>query len=60
MFGHYDQHGHAEVRFDAARIPVSNVVGEEEAASPLLRPGSDRAASIIACARSAPPNVRWR
>jgi acyl-CoA dehydrogenase len=26
---------------------------------PLLRPGSDRAASTIACARSAPPNVRW-
>ena len=31
-----------------------------EAASPLLRPGSARAASTIACARSAPPNVRWR
>jgi acyl-CoA dehydrogenase len=29
VFGHHDQHGHAEVRFDHVRIPVSNVLGEE-------------------------------
>jgi acyl-CoA dehydrogenase len=29
VLGHHDQHGHAEVRFDQARVPVSNVLGEE-------------------------------
>ena len=27
VFGHHDQHGHAEVRFDGVRVPVRNVVG---------------------------------
>ena len=43
MFGHYGQHGWAEVRFDGARVPVSNVVGEEgggfAAAQARLGPG---------------------
>jgi acyl-CoA dehydrogenase len=43
VFGHYGQHGWAEVRFDAARVPVSNVVGEEgggfAAAQARLGPG---------------------
>ena len=43
VFGHHDQHGHAEVRFDGARVPVSNVVGEEgggfAAAQARLGPG---------------------
>lgn len=43
LFGHHDQHGHAEVRFDEARVPVSNVVGEEgggfAAAQARLGPG---------------------
>ena len=43
VFGHHDQHGHAEVRFDAVRVPVSNVVGEEgggfAAAQARLGPG---------------------
>ena len=29
VFGHHDQHGHAEVRFDDVRVPVRNVIGEE-------------------------------
>jgi acyl-CoA dehydrogenase len=29
VLGHHDQHGHAEVRFDQVRVPVSNVLGEE-------------------------------
>ena len=43
LFGHHDQHGHAEVRFDGARVPVGNVVGEEgggfAAAQARLGPG---------------------
>jgi acyl-CoA dehydrogenase len=43
VFGHHDQHGHAEVRFDAVRVPVTNVVGEEgggfAAAQARLGPG---------------------
>ena len=43
VFGHHDQHGHAEVRFDGARVPVTNVVGEEgggfAAAQARLGPG---------------------
>jgi acyl-CoA dehydrogenase len=43
VFGHHDQHGHAEVRFDGARVPVSNVLGEEgggfAAAQARLGPG---------------------
>jgi acyl-CoA dehydrogenase len=43
VFNHHDQHGHAEVRFDEARVPVSNVVGEEgggfAAAQARLGPG---------------------
>ena len=43
VFGHHDQHGHAEVRFDGVRVPVSNVVGEEgggfAAAQARLGPG---------------------
>jgi acyl-CoA dehydrogenase len=43
VFGHHDQHGHAEVRFDEVRVPVSNVVGEEgggfAAAQARLGPG---------------------
>lgn len=29
VFGHHDQHGHAEVRFDGARVPITNLIGEE-------------------------------
>ena len=43
VFGHHDQHGHAEVRFDDVRVPVTNVVGEEgggfAAAQARLGPG---------------------
>jgi len=43
VFDHHDQHGHAEVRFEGARVPVSNVVGEEgggfAAAQARLGPG---------------------
>ena len=43
VFGHSDQHGHAEVRFDGVRVPVTNVVGEEgggfAAAQARLGPG---------------------
>jgi acyl-CoA dehydrogenase len=43
IFSHHDQHGHAEVIFDGARVPVSNVVGEEgggfAAAQARLGPG---------------------
>ncbi|WP_318307288.1 acyl-CoA dehydrogenase family protein [Amycolatopsis solani] len=43
VFGHHDQHGHAEVRFDDVRVPVENVIGEEgggfAAAQARLGPG---------------------
>ena len=43
VFGHHDQHGHAEVRFDGVRVPVTNVIGEEgggfAAAQARLGPG---------------------
>ncbi|MCU1693741.1 MAG: hypothetical protein JWM64_2832 [Frankiales bacterium] len=43
VFGHHDQHGHAELRFDQVRVPVSNVVGQEgggfAAAQARLGPG---------------------
>jgi acyl-CoA dehydrogenase len=43
VFGHHDQHGHAEVRFDDVRVPVANVIGEEgggfAAAQARLGPG---------------------
>lgn len=43
VFGHHDQHGHAEVRFSQVRVPVSNVIGEEgggfAAAQARLGPG---------------------
>jgi acyl-CoA dehydrogenase len=43
VLGHHDQHGHAQVRFEGARVPVTNVVGEEgggfAAAQARLGPG---------------------
>jgi acyl-CoA dehydrogenase len=43
VMGHHDQHGHAEMRFDGARVPVTNVIGEEgggfAAAQARLGPG---------------------
>ncbi len=43
IFGSHDQHGHAEVRFEDVRVPVSNVIGEEgggfAAAQARLGPG---------------------
>jgi acyl-CoA dehydrogenase len=43
VMGHHDQHGHAEVRFDGVRVPVTNVLGEEgggfAAAQARLGPG---------------------
>ena len=43
VFGHHDQHGHALVTFDAVRVPVGNVIGEEgggfAAAQARLGPG---------------------
>ncbi len=43
VFGHHDQHGHAEVRFEDVRVPIDNVVGEEgggfAAAQARLGPG---------------------
>ena len=31
VFGYHDQHGHGEITFDDARVPASNLVGEEGA-----------------------------
>ncbi|CAM5688782.1 hypothetical protein SALBM217S_03207 [Streptomyces griseoloalbus] len=47
VFGYEDHYhgGHAEVIFDEARVPVSNLIGEEAAGSPLPRRGSVRAGS---------------
>ncbi|RBY82884.1 acyl-CoA dehydrogenase [Geodermatophilus sp. TF02-6] len=43
VMGHHDQHGHAQVRFDGVRVPVTNVLGEEgggfAAAQARLGPG---------------------
>jgi acyl-CoA dehydrogenase len=43
VFGHHDQHGHAEVRFSDVRVPITNVIGEEgggfAAAQARLGPG---------------------
>ncbi|MFD4250070.1 acyl-CoA dehydrogenase family protein [Amycolatopsis thermoflava] len=43
VFGHHDQHGHAEVRFSDVRVPAGNVIGEEgggfAAAQARLGPG---------------------
>ncbi len=43
VFGHHDQHGHAEVLFEDVRVPVDHVVGEEgggfAAAQARLGPG---------------------
>ena len=43
VLGQHDQHGHAQVRFDGVRVPVSNVVGGEgggfAAAQARLGPG---------------------
>ena len=43
VFGHHDQHGHAEVTFTDVRVPVSHVIGEEgggfAAAQARLGPG---------------------
>ncbi|MDQ0382979.1 acyl-CoA dehydrogenase family protein [Amycolatopsis thermophila] len=43
VFGHHDQHGHAEVRFTDVRVPTANVIGEEgggfAAAQARLGPG---------------------
>ena len=43
VMGRYDQHGHAEVRFDGARVPVANLLGAEgggfAAAQARLGPG---------------------
>lgn len=29
VFGRQDQHGHAEIRFEGARVPVANLLGEQ-------------------------------
>lgn len=43
VFGHHDQHGHAEVQFAEVRVPTANVIGEEgggfAAAQARLGPG---------------------
>jgi acyl-CoA dehydrogenase len=43
VFSHHDQHGHAVVRFDGVRVPVTSVLGEEgggfAAAQARLGPG---------------------
>ncbi|TMS51163.1 acyl-CoA dehydrogenase family protein [Mycobacterium sp. DBP42] len=43
VFGHHDQHGHAEVVFDRVRVPITNTIGEEgggfAAAQARLGPG---------------------
>lgn len=59
VFGYEDREGHAEVRFEDARVPVSAILKGEGRASRSRRPVSDPAGSTTACGRSARPSAPW-
>jgi alkylation response protein AidB-like acyl-CoA dehydrogenase len=59
VFGHLDEpNGHAQLRFDDVRLPLSALIAGPGAGSRSRRAGSDRGASITACAASARPSAR--
>ena len=59
VFGWQDQHGHAEIVYDNVRVPAANLLAEEGMGSRSPRPGSARAVSTTACARSGLPSAPW-
>lgn len=59
VFHYIGEGGHAEVRYNDVRVPVTNRLGAEGAALPLRRRVSDQAASITVCVPSVVPNGRW-
>ena len=61
VFGYDDPEGRAVVNFEDARVPASNLIGNEGQGFGGRRRGGSvpAAASIRACARSASPSGRW-